>query len=330
MKTKLLILSLCIFSLGTFLVFPTVTEAQSAPYVATDMGFVPCEGTMCSACHFIELGNRIIDWLIGVLALLFAVIMIVSGFRLVTSGGNQSAKEGAKSSLTNALIGFLIVLAAWLVVDTVMRALLGGSGQINGATPWSQIECWKQREAGIVEYKADDQNFYTTGVGVAGGAGGGQCTELSSGPCSTQNLQKYFGGRAAEASRICNKESGGAPIESQTDKCADGKSFSGGYFQINIISEADKIPGCVKSELVVNPNLSDGGIGGCAVARVTSSNGIRYCPRRQCEFKSNAMYNKCMSAAREYGVNLAVAKRLFDARGFQPWVNSRNACGISN
>ena len=151
---------------------------------------------------------------------------------------------------------------------------------------------------------------------------------MPSGPCSVANLQKYFGVRADEASRICNKESGGAPIKSGTDICADGKSFSGGLFQINIISEADKIPGCVKSELVKNPNLSDGGIGGCATARVTSSNGITYCPKRQCEFKSEAMYNTCMRAVTVQSVNLSVAKKLFDARGFQPWVNSSRACNI--
>lgn len=157
MKSKLVNFIVSTFVFGIFFLVPSVIFAQEAPYVATDMGFVPCEGTFCSACHFIELANRIVDWLIGFMALLFAVIMVVSGFRLVISGGNQSAKENAKSSLTNGLIGFLIVLGAWLAIDTLMRALIGDDGQINGKTPWSQIECWGQKKSGIVVYEKDGQ-----------------------------------------------------------------------------------------------------------------------------------------------------------------------------
>lgn len=315
---------------------PLVTRAQSEPLgdsQAEGSGqFITCSGTTCSACDLVSLANNVVDWLIAFLAVLFAVIMVVAGFRLVTSGGNQSAMENAKSSLTNGLIGFLIVLGAWLAIDTLMRALVGDSGQINGATPWSEIQCWTQNTPRVVQFAADEDrsNFYSSGTGVAGSAGGGQCTELASGPCSAGTLAPYFGTRAVDASILCSKESGGAPIESKTDLCSDGKSFSGGLFQINIISEADKIPGCVKSELVENPGLGNGGIGDCAVPRVTSSKGVTYCPRRECKIKSDAMYATCMQAVRVQSVNLQVAQKLFEARGFQPWQISRDFCKIPN
>lgn len=330
MIRKLATLGVTVITFVFLLSMPIVSLAQTDIQVDGSGQFVPCSGTSCSACDIVSLANNVVDWLVGFLALLFAVIMVVSGFRLVISGGNQSAKENAKSSLTNGLIGFLIVLGAWLAIDTLMRALVGDDGQINGKTPWSQIECWKQNETRTVKYEEDVENFYTGGIGATGEVKGGKCTELTSGPCSVANLNKYFGGRAQEASKICNKESGGVPQDSGTDLCADGKAFSGGIFQINIISEADKIPGCVKSELVKNPSLSNGGIGKCAVDEITSSRGIKYCPKRQCEFKSEAMYNTCMKAVRVQSVNFSVAKKLFDSRGFDPWRKSRNACGITD
>lgn len=119
--------------LGIFLVaLPDVTYAQ---------GFVPCEdGTQCNACDLIKMANTIIKWLIGVLILVFALIMAVAGFKLVTSAGNTSALEDAKSMFMNAIIGFLLVLAAWLIIDTIMKGILP-DGTVNGRLWYQSIDC---------------------------------------------------------------------------------------------------------------------------------------------------------------------------------------------
>jgi hypothetical protein len=108
-------------------------------------GLVPCEGTECGACHFIELGNNILNWLIGVMMIIFAIIVAYTGFLLVTSSGNVETKNKVKRMFTNALTGLIILLAAWIVVDTIMRALMvGEEGKIRGYGPWSRIECGAQ------------------------------------------------------------------------------------------------------------------------------------------------------------------------------------------
>ncbi|MBP6881156.1 MAG: hypothetical protein KBC35_00845 [Candidatus Pacebacteria bacterium] len=110
--------------------------------------FIPCDGSSanggiaCTECHFVQMGNTILKWLIGVLFAVFAVVAAMGGFGLVTSGGNQQALEDAKEKLKNALIGLIIVLAAWLLVDTVMRGLLSsGTDDIKGYGPWSEVKC---------------------------------------------------------------------------------------------------------------------------------------------------------------------------------------------
>lgn len=88
------------------------------------------------------MGNTILKWLIGALFAVFAVVAAMGGFGLVTSGGNPEAKNEAKSKLVNALIGIIIVLASWLLIDTVMRGLLSsGTDQITGYGPWSEVKC---------------------------------------------------------------------------------------------------------------------------------------------------------------------------------------------
>ena len=124
----------------------------SSGYIAPGSGFVPCSGEGCSACDFVILANTIIKWLITISFLLFAVLAVMAGFKLVTSGGNPSARSAAKSSFTNAFIGLIIIMAAWLAVDTLLRGLLGkdgvlSDGQVSGYGPWSQVQCASQYSA---------------------------------------------------------------------------------------------------------------------------------------------------------------------------------------
>ena len=144
----------------TLLIFVLVPDVSIA--TTHDQGLVPCGGPgqdFCQACHFIDLGNTILSWLIGVLMVVFAMMIVAAGFGLVTSGGNPEAKSAAKSKIMNAIIGLVIVLGAWLIVDIIMRGLLvGGGGEIQNPagiwSPWSTIEC-------INLIRTDHSNFPT-------------------------------------------------------------------------------------------------------------------------------------------------------------------------
>ncbi|MCD5381641.1 MAG: pilin [Candidatus Pacebacteria bacterium] len=132
-----------LFILTLIIFFPDIVSAAPNP-------LVPCDGgpnDPCNACKFVELGNNIIGWLIGIMMVVFAVIAVSAGFGLVTSGGNPDAKTKAKSKMTNAFIGLIIVLAAWIMIDTGMKALLDSSngelenGVVKSWGPWNKIKC---------------------------------------------------------------------------------------------------------------------------------------------------------------------------------------------
>lgn len=138
----------------TACVLPIVSLAQVDVAGVTQLaqvdpgGFVSCEGNSCRVCDLVSLINLIVKFFFGLVGLIFAILLMVSGFGLVTSGGNTSAVSAAKSKFQNAIIGLIIVMAAWLIVDTVMRGLLqGGTGEISGFGPWSEVECAEQNTA---------------------------------------------------------------------------------------------------------------------------------------------------------------------------------------
>lgn len=123
-----------------WLLMPEVSLAQVDGLVQA----AQCSGTDCGTCNLVLLGNAVIKWVIGFLFIMFAVLMTVAGFKLVTSGGNPAAKDAAKDSFTNAIIGLLIVLSAWLMVDTLIRGLVSSDGVVNGRFFWSEVECTTQ------------------------------------------------------------------------------------------------------------------------------------------------------------------------------------------
>ena len=56
----------------------------------------------------------------GMLLLLY---LLYGGFRLMTSGGDPKAGEAAKAKITTAVIGFVIIFAAYWIVQIVARVL---------------------------------------------------------------------------------------------------------------------------------------------------------------------------------------------------------------
>ncbi|HYE23282.1 MAG TPA: pilin [Candidatus Paceibacterota bacterium] len=73
------------------------------------------------------------------LSFILAIIYIVyTGFMFVSSAGSPGQREAAKTRLMNVVIGILVVLSAWLIVDFIMKTLYDPQGDANFG-PWHQI-----------------------------------------------------------------------------------------------------------------------------------------------------------------------------------------------
>jgi len=76
-----------------------------------------------SSTTFVELLTKIADFLLT-LAMTFAFIMIIwSGFKFVTSGGNEEKITSAKKNFTWTVIGIAIILVCKMLVTYIQEAL---------------------------------------------------------------------------------------------------------------------------------------------------------------------------------------------------------------
>lgn len=124
---------------GALLLLPTIVSAQLGQLVPA------CGTDGCQACHVVALAQNVINFLVGIAAFIAVLIFCYAGFLMLTAAGNVGQVERAKGFFWNVLIGMFIVLAGWLIVDTVMRFAFVGS-ELSTSTqsefgPWNQINC---------------------------------------------------------------------------------------------------------------------------------------------------------------------------------------------
>ncbi len=248
-----------------------------------------------------EYFNTIFLMAIGLCGVLAVIMIVIGGVQYM---GDESifGKTEAKSRITSAILGLLIALGSYALLNTINPDLLGKGG-INIKSVNASIEPLYDR--GI----ADPKN--SNGESI-------RCTPVTtpSSPCTVQNLTKYFPNDAVAMSKICNMESSGTNAISGTDVCNPGKTpFSFGLFQINL--SANGI--LAGSECV---GLFDKKVAGKDAIEPKYNNGF------SCSLLpgKEALYEKCKNILLDSTKNLEIAKSLYTANK-SAWLGDKRYCG---
>jgi hypothetical protein len=121
-KQKKLLLY-CVILLAVFLFSPVLKPAQAT-------GLVPCGGyqtTSQKPCTFTDIFTliaQVTNWLVAMAGVYAVYEIINNGFWLVMSMGNEEAITTRKNGLRNAVVGFVLVLFAFMIINTVVNVLL--------------------------------------------------------------------------------------------------------------------------------------------------------------------------------------------------------------
>ena len=67
----------------------------------------------------------IIRWILGLLGMVFFVIIVLQGFLYMTASGDSSKTAAATGAITNAVVGLIIIMGAFLITNYVTGALIG-------------------------------------------------------------------------------------------------------------------------------------------------------------------------------------------------------------
>jgi hypothetical protein len=115
------------FFLTLFFFF--ILSLSTYPINANAAGLIPCgkssgdpgEMAPCTVCHIVIAGNGLITWGLGIMTVIAIAVLYV------VSAGNTGMMQTAKGGMVAALIGFSVMLSAWLIVNTVLTVLVNNS-----------------------------------------------------------------------------------------------------------------------------------------------------------------------------------------------------------
>jgi hypothetical protein len=130
---KTLIHSLIIFSLA-FFALTSVSFAQSGiegnqpPATPSETsgyrGVIPnCQGNTCTWNDIIKTIDYLVDLAMGIALVFSSAVIAFAGFKYMSSGDNPGKRKEANTMLQKVVIGIVLVMGAWVIVNLIFTAL---------------------------------------------------------------------------------------------------------------------------------------------------------------------------------------------------------------
>jgi len=110
-------------AVALFLIVPVLASAAGIPNQ-----IVPCTGVACTCRDLSTLAQNIINAGIFVAVFLSAVLFAWAGWKIMSGkslGSSENIDKG-KQVIWNVVIGLVMIIAAWLIVNTIVNTLATG------------------------------------------------------------------------------------------------------------------------------------------------------------------------------------------------------------
>lgn len=128
---------LFVFSVAIPFAPQAVADDEDVPYISEvieeekteNLGdLIPCEGNNCEVCDIFRLISNVVNFVtFDIAAPLAGLILAYGGFKLFTSGGNETERNKGTKAIWAAVWGLLIAFGAWVIINAIIGSLAGSS-----------------------------------------------------------------------------------------------------------------------------------------------------------------------------------------------------------
>ena len=125
------------------IVFSLLIILFCTPILTNAAGLVPCGGpgeSACTTCDLLVLTQNVLEFALKMAFLIIIGFIVYGGFRWIFSLGKEENLKAGQQIITNAIIGLVIILTAWIIVNTVFWTIKEMGGDDYTGT-WFHIEC---------------------------------------------------------------------------------------------------------------------------------------------------------------------------------------------
>ncbi len=307
---------------------------------------IPQQIDLCAAnwAGLITVVNNLITFAITMLIVFVAPLAFAyAGFLYVLNPVNAEGKTQARKVMMNVVIGIVVSLAGWLIVDAVMAVLYNpnaSSGTTTLGTWYSIINgnagalCLIQAGSlGNFNQVPTASGVQTTGVGANGGQyltlpTSGQCTPGNIHYAASQGQYNLTEAQADVLSCVATPESGCNNTPPTAHQSDGTPTTAAGVFQITYGAGTDN---CHQLNLSVCTQAAaavgwTGGNLNCSSV-FTCSNGNATCVAKPGK-EANA--NACNAAAANFNCNASAAACLIQSQGPNAWTADSRASTQAN
>jgi len=139
MAVQVITLLLIFISFAPSLVFGEL----NLPSIVTCTG-APGSPTPCTVCHLMQAAQNVLNVGIFVAIFLSSLLFAWAGVLYLTQSANIGEQGKARKLFRTVLFGLLLILAAWLIIDTLMKILVDPNKVISTSSgirigPWNEI-----------------------------------------------------------------------------------------------------------------------------------------------------------------------------------------------
>jgi hypothetical protein len=289
-----------------------------------------CPGSAAAWGCILQTFQNVLTFAVFLAVVALTIFIAMAGFDYMTSGGSAEKRSAANKRIINVVLGLFITLAAYLLIDSLMKVIYDPSTAKFG--PWNSIlassgtasDCLavQPTPSSLPGLLAPSNGAGGSGQGVAASSGTGSGTQNNNGQCTASNLSSTFGNNAAAMSCVTKYEDTSCnPSEpSGVDIGADGKPVSFGLFQVNIsATNLSQYPACETA------------VGGQTLNCTQAFSGGVYTASNHSTRVSNPnLYSTCVTAASNPSCNEAAAAAKLNQSNppsLTPWgTAARNNC----
>ena len=78
--------------------------------------------------NFGKIFTAAINWFLGLVGLIAVLMLIIGGFRILMSGGNQESVTKGKNTILYAIVGIIVIIFSYAIVHTITSKLANPGG----------------------------------------------------------------------------------------------------------------------------------------------------------------------------------------------------------
>ncbi len=113
-------------------------------YALAQTGLVQCDGINCQLCSLASLAQNIIKFTILLAVPLAAILFAYAGALYITARGNPGQIEKAHGIFGKVALGFILALAGWLIVNTIL-VTIANRASFSSGVDFFTIQCVTNR-----------------------------------------------------------------------------------------------------------------------------------------------------------------------------------------